>query len=133
MPHSSDYWRFETAKRSAGPLLIAVGLTLLLVSLFVPEVPTVTAMAIVACGATQATFARFSQSPGLPTIMLLHASVYLSLYATFVCAILYLPAADSGHALSIPAALDLAASILPMSVALQAVGRSLHLAADSRR
>ncbi|HEX4413958.1 MAG TPA: hypothetical protein VH107_10055 [Lacipirellulaceae bacterium] len=119
--------------RFTGALLIAVGLTLLLVSMLMPNVPAVTAMAIVACGATQSTLARGERSPALPTIMLLHAGVYLSLYATFVCAVLYTPHAALTHVLGWPAAFDLGLSIVPMAAALQLVGASLRTTADSRQ
>lgn len=125
--------RFQLAMCFPGPLLIAFGLTLLLVSLLVPNVPAVTAMAIVAWGATLSTFTRFERSPALPTIMLLHAGVYLSLYATFVCAVLYTSQAALTHALGWQAAFDLALSVVPMAVSLQLVGASLRPAGESRQ
>ena len=115
-----------------GPRLIALGLTLLLASLQIPAIPVVTAMAIVTLGATQSTLARFRQSPALPTVLLFHAALYLSLYVTFVCALLYGPTEASAHALSLLKALDLAMSIAPMAIALQIVGASLRSYADSR-
>lgn len=116
---------------ASGPWLIAMGLSMLLASVMFPNFPAVTAMAIVTLGATQSTLARFRQSPALPTIMHFSAAVYLSLYVTFVCAVLYTPAA-SVSALGLLGALDLAASILPMAIALQTTGASLRPAADSR-
>jgi hypothetical protein len=117
---------------AVGPWLIAFGLTILLTAVLFPSIPAVSAMAIVALGATQSTLLRFRHSPVLPSIMLLHAATYLSLYLTFVCAVLYTPAAGTANALSLLGALDLAASILPMAMALQTVGASLRPAADSR-
>ena len=83
-----------------GPLSIALGLTALLTSLLIPAVLAVTSMGIVALGATQATLTRFRLSPALPTIMLVHGVTYISLYAIFVCAVLYTPSMGSAHALS---------------------------------
>jgi hypothetical protein len=90
-------------------------------------------MAIVTLGATQATLARFRLSPALPTIMFFHAATYLSLYATFVCAVLYTPVATSTHRLTLQISFDLVCSVLPMAVALQAVVGSLRLSAESRQ
>jgi hypothetical protein len=124
---------FDFQKQAPAPLLIALGLALLLTSILLPVVPAVTAMAVVTLGATQATSSRFRQSPALPTIMLLHAAIYLSLYTTFVCAVLYTPAVTSMRTLSLCTVFDLAASVLPMAIALQAVAGSLRATADSRQ
>ena len=129
---SSRFAHIRSHGTAFGPRLIVVGLTALLTSILFPGVPAVSAMAIVALGATQSTFARFRQSPALPTIMLLNAAVYFSLYVTFVCAALYSPAATSESALGLLGAIDLATSILPMAIALQMVGAALRPSADSR-
>jgi hypothetical protein len=133
MSYSPDSTRLNGATHSRGPTLIAFGLTLLLASTIVPAVPAVTAMAIVAWGATQSSVARFGRSPALATVMLVHGGIYLSLYATFVCAVLYAPASTPQQALGWPAAFDLAMSVVPMSFALQAIGAALQTAAESRQ
>jgi hypothetical protein len=127
------YLRFQATQCDVGQALIALGLTALLASILLPAVPAVTAMAIVTLGATQAALTRFRHSPTLPTIMLFHAATYLSLYATFACAVLYTPATASTHALSLRTSFDLACSVLPMAIALQAVVCSLRLSAESRQ
>jgi hypothetical protein len=133
MPRLSVYLRFKATQLGAGQAPIALGLTALLAAVLVPAMPAVTAMAIVTVGATQATIGRFRQSSARPTIMLLHAAVYFSLYAAFVCAVLYTPAATSVHALSLRTVFDLAGSVLPMAIALQAVVGGLRLSAESRQ
>jgi hypothetical protein len=132
MTPSSFRAPFLNASPSAGPWFIAAGLSMLLACVLCPVIPAVTAMAIVTLGATLATLVRFRQSPAIATLMLLHAAVYLSLYVTFVCAVLYKPVEAYSHALSVFTALDLAASIVPIALALQAVGSALRPAAESR-
>ena len=99
---------------TTGPLLIAVGLAGLLASAWLPAVPVVTAMAILALGATDA-LVRFRHSPALLPIVLLHAAAYTALYGLFVGATLHAAATATGHGLNTWAALDLAASTLPMA------------------
>ncbi len=117
---------------AAGPFLIALGLSLLLASILFPAVPAVTAMAILTVGATEATLTRYRHSPVLPTLMLAHAAVYFSLYATFIGATLYVPAGLPGHTLSVRLALDLVASIPLMAIALRRVVAAQQLPAETR-
>jgi hypothetical protein len=105
------------------PLLIAAGLTGLLASILFPAVPVVTAMAVLTLGATNSTLARFRGSSALPTLMLAHAAVYLSLYVLLIGATLH--AALPTLRLSVGTALDLVASILPMALAIRSVVGSL--------
>jgi|tagenome__1003787_1003787.scaffolds.fasta_scaffold20910927_2 hypothetical protein len=117
---------------AAGPFLIATGLALLLASIVFPVIPAVTAMAILTVGATEATLARYRYSPALPTIMLVHAPTYFSLYATFIAATLYVPVGLPAHTLSVRLALDLVASIPFMAIALRRIVVAQYLAAETR-
>ena len=65
----------------SGAMQIAFGLAILISFAWFPLAPVVTAMAIIALGATNATLARFQGSPALCPVLLLHAVTYLSLYA----------------------------------------------------
>lgn len=106
---------------TAGPLLIAVGLAGLLVSAFIPAVPVVTAMAILTLGATDVTLARFGGSPAFCPIIILHAATYAGLYGLFIGATLHAAAPTSLSALRAWTMLDIAASTVPMAMALQHV------------
>jgi hypothetical protein len=117
---------------AAGPFLIALGLSLLLASILFPAVPAVTAMAILTVGTTEATLTRYRHAPALPSLMLAHAAVYFSLYATFIGAALYVPSGLPGHTLSVGLALDLVASIPLMAIALRSVVALQHLPAEMR-
>jgi hypothetical protein len=89
-------------------------------------------MAILTVGATEATLTRYRHSPVLPTLMLAHAAVYFSLYATFIGATLYVPAGLPGRTLSVRLALDLVASIPLMAIALRRVVAAQQLPAETR-
>ena len=106
----------------SGAWLIAIGLAILISAAWIPGVPVVTAMAIIALGATNATFARFHGSPALCPVLLLHAVTYLSLYALFVGATLHAAADASTAGLGLGPSLDLAVSVLPLAVAMQRMG-----------
>lgn len=101
-----------------GPALIAVGLAVLMLSTWWPCAPVVSAMALLALGATYATLARFGHHPALRTILAVHIVVYAGLYALYVGAVCH--AADSAMGgWSLARTADLAASIWPMLAALR--------------
>jgi hypothetical protein len=85
-------------------------MVLIIPAVLSPSMPAVTAMALVALGATDVTLTRFRAAPGLLPIMLLHATIYGGLYAIFVGAALH---AASAEISDLPTLVDLAASTLP--------------------
>ena len=116
-----------TVSRSCqwAPTLIAVGLAVLLAAAWWPAVPVVTAMALVAFGATGATLARFRGRPALLPVLLVHLAIYGALYALFVAATLH--ASTQGNApVGLPAAIDLAVSVWPAVAAVGLVGDVLR-------
>jgi hypothetical protein len=96
-----------------GPAVIAVGLATLAAAMITPAVPAVTAMGLVALGATGVMLARFRATPMLVPLVLLNLVTYAGLYALFVGAVLH---AASAQASGIPQTqlVDLAVSALPM-------------------
>jgi hypothetical protein len=100
-------------------VLIAVGLKVLLVAIVWPSFPAVTAVALIAMGATSALIARFRCSPSLPVIAGAHLFVYSSLYLLFVGAVFHSAVAKPGGGMSFLLCVDVALSILPMSAAVR--------------
>ncbi len=108
-----------------GPALIAAGLLVLLAAVWWPAVPTLTAMTLVALGATGATIERFRGSLALAPVLIAHLAIYCGLYALFVGASLH-AATQSGAGFELPAAIDLAASLGPAAVAVGLLGDVLR-------
>jgi hypothetical protein len=106
---------FEPVRHA--PRLIAVGLAIQLAFVWWPAAPVVTAMALVALGATGATIVRLANHRAAPLLVAAHLLVYGSLYLLFVGAVLHAAAAASPRGLELRLCLDLAASIWPMAVA----------------
>jgi hypothetical protein len=110
------------------PRLIAIGLGVLLIAVYWPATPVVSAMALIALGATGATVPRML---GLSTAMLLlivHLFVYSSLYLLMfgsVCHSARSGMPQAGLSLTL---IDVALSLWPMSLAvrrvLAAIGQS---------
>ena len=115
----------------SGPTLIAAGMSILLLAIWSPSLPAVTAMSLVALGATDVTLSRFRGTPALLPIILLHAITYGGLYATFLGATLHAATQSSGAGVGIPTLLDLVASTIPAVAAVRriAVGLRSELAA----
>jgi hypothetical protein len=97
------------------PTLIAIGLAQLAAGIAWPTVPIVTALALVALGATLATIDRFRTSPVLPPVLLLHSAVYGSLYILFIGAS-FDAAMRADAPMGWPSVVDLAVS-MPLAVA----------------
>ena len=103
-----------------GPAFIGVGLILLVATAVWPQLPSVSAMALIALGATDATVERLRRHASFTPWLILHCLAYSSLYALFFCA--SLAKADIGSsAASYLYVLDLFASTLPMTVALRSI------------
>ena len=75
----------------SGPTLIAAGMSILLLAIWSPSLPAVTAMSLVALRATDVTLSRLRGTPALLPIILLHGITYGGLYATFLGAALHRP------------------------------------------
>jgi hypothetical protein len=79
---------------------ISIGLAILLAAAWWPAIPEVTAMAIVTLGATGVTLARFRSTSALWPALVVHVTVYGTLYALFVGATLHAAGrADAGPSL----------------------------------
>ena len=110
------------------PALIGFGLAILSAAMLWPGVPAVTAMGLVALGATGVAVARFRASAGLLPAMLLHLVVYTALYALFVGATLHAVATQAAGAggLSAVQGIDLAVSVVSMATAWRITFSALH-------
>lgn len=94
--------------------------------------PIVTAMAIIALGATDALITRFRNSAAAFPVLALHGMTYLLLYALFIGARLHMPAAAPTPGVSTSAMLDVAASAFPMAVAIRRILSCLRQSLLSR-
>jgi hypothetical protein len=103
------------------PETITVGLVILISASFYPDVPAVTAMALVALGATNTTLARFRATAAIMPVALMHVATYGGLYAIFVGASLQAATIRPMTAFSIAAVADIALSVMPVTLALQRV------------
>lgn len=106
------------------PRFIALGLVLLMATIYWPAMPAATGMALIALGATGATVTRFAGSPGFQLLLLLHLTVYGGLYALCSGARLDLLMND-GSNLRVPVLADLAASVWPAAAALYLTANTL--------
>jgi hypothetical protein len=93
----SFHYRSRISMRNGGlgPALIAVGLIVLLAEPYSSRAPIVTAMALIALGATLATAWRYRCSPALPALIAAHLLVYSTLYVLLVGAVLHAAFAKS--------------------------------------
>jgi hypothetical protein len=111
--------------RQFAPVWICIGLAMLLAAPRWPALPEVTAMGLVALGATGVTLARFRGTPALLPVLAMHATVYGTLYVLFVGAAIH--AATRGDAgPSLPAAVDLVASAWPVAISLSLIANGLQ-------
>lgn len=113
--------------------LIAVGLVVLIAVAIWPAIPAVTAMALVTLGATRITLQRLrTEATALPW-MLIHLTVYGTLYGVFIAASLHSVSSKvhSAHSRGLLffgpytpylfTSIDLALSTLPIALALRQV------------
>jgi hypothetical protein len=115
-----------------GPTSIVAGLTILAAAILWPGVPAVTAMALVALGATIATLARFRGSEFVLPIVLAHVAIYGALYALFIGATLHTAAPRPGGGLGLLAIFDLVLSIGPLAFAVDLVWCELRTARSAK-
>jgi len=132
MPHRHHAVFVTVSAIATGPAAIAWGLVLLVVSIWLPATPVMTALSLVAMGATDATLARFRGTQSLLPVLLLHIATYGSLYALFVGATLH-AASRSGAGVGTPAAADLVTSALLMAIAATRAWGGLALALAHKR
>lgn len=111
----------STNPLARGVASIAVGLVILSAAMLWPGVPAVTAMALVAFGATSLMIARYRERPAFIPALFAHVAIYGSLYTVFVGATLHAAASRSGAGLSGVSMADLAFSIVPLAFAFEQV------------
>jgi hypothetical protein len=99
-----------------GPLFIAVGLGVLLAAAWLPTLPVISSMALLAIGATRATLARFRGTPALLPVMLVHLAAYGGLYALYIGATFHEAATGDAPGLGLFQAADITASALLMGI-----------------
>jgi hypothetical protein len=99
-----------------GPLVIAIGLGVLLVASWLPAVPVISSMALLAVGATSVTLARFRGTSALLPVMLVHSATYGGLYVLYFGATLHKAATGDASGLGLFQAADMTASILLMGI-----------------
>ena len=111
----------HVAFRSAwkGPEWIGVGVAILLLNGLWPAVPVVTAMALVALGATAVTLKGFGDAPQGTLIVAFNLLVYCGLYAIFVGASLHQFSLRPDHRPGVLTLFDLATSVWPMAIVIQ--------------
>jgi hypothetical protein len=98
------------------PALIAIGFVVLLAGAWWSVVPVVTAMAVIALGATGVTANRRHTSPAFCVVIAVHLFVYLSLYFLFVGAVCHAAIQAPPGGLTFLQGLDLAVSVVPMAL-----------------
>ena len=109
-----------------GSLLIAMGLVGLAASAYLPAMPLISAMALVAWGATAALGSRMANSPFVGTAMVVHLFVYLSLYLVFVGAVIHAAISGPQSGIGAPLILDCGTSAVLMTMVIRkAVARTL--------
>ena len=117
---------------SAVPFLIGFGLATLLV-LGGSTAPVLSAVGLIILGATLATIDRFSSSPALPAVLVLHSATYACVYGVFLGATLHKATSGAANGLTLVQTLDLIASALPVAVAAQRALAALRSQADLPR
>jgi hypothetical protein len=112
-------------------LFLATGLAMLLVAALMPGMPTVSAMALVALGATMATIDRFRGTAALRASVAAHLFVYASLYFLFVGAVCHAAMAGPQNGLTFLQGLDFGISAMLMTLAVRMGVVTLALDDDS--
>ncbi len=115
-----------------GPGLIGVGLAILFAAAWWPAAPVLTAMAIIALGATDVTVSRLRGTTAALSITILHITTYALLYTLFVGARLHEFTGSLATEADGFATLDLVASVLPMAIALKRISSFLRQSIMSR-
>jgi hypothetical protein len=104
---------------------IAIGLLVLIIASAWPQAPVVSAMALIALGATELSIERFLNKGTFAACLLVHCLTYGTLYTLFVC--VELGKADISLAAPNPVvAFDFLASLVPMTVAMRRILVAFH-------
>lgn len=115
----ASFFRSTFAERTSrgGPRWIAAGLVILLTGACWPAVPVVTAMALVALGATKTVIARFRDSNALRSAIAAHLFAYASLYLLFLGAVCHAGMTGPEDGLTFLQGIDVGVSAGLMTVA----------------
>jgi hypothetical protein len=97
---------------------LAVGLGVLILNGWSADVPVVSAMSLVALGATAITVDRYRGKWLGEIVVALNLVMYFGLYVLFVGSTVHRATSQSDHRLGIAAAIDLAVSVLPLAIAM---------------
>jgi hypothetical protein len=127
------HWPKFSSDPCRGEAYIGLGVAILIAAAWWPDAPVVTAMAIIALGATEVTVSRFRGSVAALPIVMLHGATYTLLYALFIGARLHGAGAASAAGITGFAAFDLAASFMPMAIALKHIASCLRQSIMPRR
>jgi len=125
-------WAKTLSRAVRGEIGIGLGLVILIAAAWWPDAPLVTAIAIIALGATDAMVSRFGGSKSAWPLMALHGTMYVMLYALFVGARLHASAAALTPGVCGLTMIDLVVSAFPMSIALKRIWSSLSQSTVSR-
>lgn len=109
--------RIEPARHGSG--LIGIGLAIQIAATWWPAAPVVTAMSLVALGATALTIARVCRHWAAAFVLALHLTIYVGLYLLFVGALCHAATAGPRPGWHSWQMLDLGLSIWPMALALR--------------
>lgn len=90
-------------------------------------------MSIITLGATEITLARYRGTSRLPQAAAFHAPTYAALYVLFVGATLHSASRAASPGIAAWTALDLAASVLPMTLAAKRIFDTVRQPARSKR
>jgi hypothetical protein len=100
------------------PLAMALGLGMLIAAGWWPQTPVVSAMALVALGATGATVVRLSgQGSAVLPLLAVHLFVYSSLYLLMIGSACHSASSDPERGWHLLKSLDLVASLGPIALA----------------
>jgi hypothetical protein len=108
------------------PALVGTGIATLFAAAWWPAAPVVTAMAVIALGATEITLSRYRGTTALLPVVILHGATYAALYGLFVGARLHAAGNSAMAGLNGFEAFDLALSLIPMAIAAQRATRCLR-------
>jgi hypothetical protein len=123
----------ESRSPAIAPTLIGGGLAQMILAAWLPIVPVVTGIAMIALGSTELTLARFRDATVFVPALVLHATTYALLYALFVGAQIHTSQTAPLPRISDLATLDLVISIVPMAIAIRRISAALQQSFLSRQ
>jgi hypothetical protein len=102
-----------------GQLPIALGLALLITAGWLPGIPELTAMSLVALGTTLAMIDRYGRHPAFRLLLIAHLTIYVALYLLFLGAVEHRSLMNQGASWGLVHSLDLAISAGMMAAAVR--------------